>query len=394
MELHRIGNQMRVYIEGYDSGNWGDVLMATASAALARRVRPGAEIIFPRPLPLKESDLQAALGTPGHIVAGNKPSFWGRFQKPRGAYNISHGASAAAAGDCVLFCNGYLMGDPWRAAWISRVANAVKRLNRRGVKVVLMPQSFGPFTDPVKAALVKTAVTNAALVFSRDEMSFRYLRDLGCTDPKFSSSVDYTGLLNRHPCFPVVTARENRLIIIPNVKIRQTMGKELEADYLRRLETISRVAQEKYGLSVKVVLHTAHKDLGLAQQVADLAAINEVVSGDPFEIRRFIGQSRFVVASRFHGLMNALSQGIPALSLGWSHKYDELMRHYGVAEYALNLRSDATVLDAFERLVSEEDALRAALPDAHSKLEAAYYHQLEQQLATLLGGVTASVRVH
>jgi colanic acid/amylovoran biosynthesis protein len=372
---------MRVFIEGYDKDNWGDVLMATTSALLAHRVRPGAEIVFPRPLPYKDDHRSAVLENIRYSIEGDTPSLWSRFRKPKGSYEFSSAAYRAHPGDAVLFCNGFIFGDNWRASWISRVATAIKRLNRRGVSVILMPQSFGPFSERRKAALARAAVSNAALVFARDEESFGYLHGLGCAGDNVVSSLDYTGVLNTHPAFACSSARQNRLVIIPNVKIKQKMGEDVEADYVRQLAEIGKLARGKHGIDVSVAMHTHRKDLKLAERVAHLSEA-KVFSGDPLEIRRFIGESRFVVTSRFHGLMNALSQGVPALSIGWSHKYNELMRAYGLGGYAVDIASSKPAMEYFEYLVSEEEMLRTALLKTQVHLETSHYRELTDRLTS------------
>ena len=40
-----------------------------------------------------------------------------------------------------------------------------------------------------------------------------------------------------------------------------------------------------------------------------------------------------IISSRYHGLVAAISQGIPVISIGWSHKYDELMSSYLLGKY-------------------------------------------------------------
>jgi colanic acid/amylovoran biosynthesis protein len=47
----------------------------------------------------------------------------------------------------------------------------------------------------------------------------------------------------------------------------------------------------------------------------------------------------FVVGSRYHGIIAALSQMVPALVLGWSHKYFELMRDVGTEEYIADYKN-------------------------------------------------------
>ena len=59
----------------------------------------------------------------------------------------------------------------------------------------------------------------------------------------------------------------------------------------------------------------------------------------PSKLKAFIAQAKFLVGSRFHSIVAALSSGVPAVSLGWAHKYEQLAKDLG-CEQLLHRASD------------------------------------------------------
>jgi colanic acid/amylovoran biosynthesis protein len=56
---------------------------------------------------------------------------------------------------------------------------------------------------------------------------------------------------------------------------------------------------------------------------------------DPVVLKKFIGKSAYIVGSRYHGILAAFSYGVPALCMGWAHKYIYLFKEFGLEEYML-----------------------------------------------------------
>lgn len=48
-----------------------------------------------------------------------------------------------------------------------------------------------------------------------------------------------------------------------------------------------------------------------------------------------VGRMSLVVGSRFHSLVFALKQDVPTVTLGWSHKYKELMSPFGLSDFCI-----------------------------------------------------------
>ena len=57
-------------------------------------------------------------------------------------------------------------------------------------------------------------------------------------------------------------------------------------------------------------------------------------------MKGILGTSAAVVSSRYHALIGSLSQAIPSICVGWSHKYHELFNDYNFPEGIIE--TDAT----------------------------------------------------
>ena len=65
-------------------------------------------------------------------------------------------------------------------------------------------------------------------------------------------------------------------------------------------------------------------------------AVEIVLIEDPWELKQKLSGMRFVIGSRFHGLVAAISNGVPVIALGWSHKYAELLSDFDIPELILD----------------------------------------------------------
>jgi colanic acid/amylovoran biosynthesis protein len=61
---------------------------------------------------------------------------------------------------------------------------------------------------------------------------------------------------------------------------------------------------------------------------------------DAVKMKGILGTCRFLFGSRYHGLINGLTQGVPCVATSWSHKYDSLFQEYDCPEYLVSDLSD------------------------------------------------------
>lgn len=361
-----LGHLRKYFIEGHDANNWGDVLMAASTMRMFYSSQ--VEVNLPRGV-VGEDDgyLSRWLTGTQYQICSPKNKLFG-FGRNYPSFLPRLASQNASKGDVVFFVNGYIFGDGWERGWIEQVGDCFKKIKNRGALVILMPQSFGPFE--VTSDAVKNALHYSDLVFSRDAMSHQYLEGLE-SQTILERGIDYTGILSRSlPYSNISESERNCICVIPNIKIRERKGEAVFEQYLDWLNRLC-FASVRVGLRVRLVSHTHGKDDAAIDRLSESNPDAEICRLDPFRTREIIGASRFVVTSRFHGLMNALTQNVPCVAIGWSHKYDEALRRYGMSGYNLEDFGSHTPKAILEKLRSNEVRIRADLEvcNAHSQTE-------------------------
>lgn len=127
---------------------------------------------------------------------------------------------------------------------------------------------------------------------------------------------------------------------------------------------------ERTGLRIVMIAHSAEPDKGVTHMndlpvCRDIAA--QVTNRDnliffdedllPTELRAIIAESQILVASRFHAMISALTEKVPPVVIGWSHKYSEVLAPFGIKEAALDY-SDLSSADTIVKRVEEVLAAR------------------------------------
>jgi len=111
------------------------------------------------------------------------------------------------------------------------------------------------------------------------------------------------------------------------------------------------------------------------------------VSGDvnAAALRVIVRACSCCAVSRFHAMVGALSIGVPVAVVGWSHKYLEVMKQFGLEEFVFDYSAhDPDALRAVVgRLISESETHSAAIASALPRVQAASRAQFEQMFARL-----------
>src|SRR5690606_23028564 len=150
-------------------------------------------------------------------------------------------------------------------------------------------------------------------------------------------------------------SNNKRIAIVPNYRmIDKTDAAESHA-YIPFLIRATKYLVEN-NKQPFLLVHEGTKDLMLAEKVSEaVGGIPIIKETDPLHIKGILGTCEATIGSRFHGLVSALSQGVPSLATGWSHKYLRLFEDYEFAEGVVAVTaSDEILKEKLDLLINEE----------------------------------------
>jgi polysaccharide pyruvyl transferase WcaK-like protein len=244
--------------------------------------------------------------------------------------------------DALVDISGYAFGDKLSLKAIYKLKDHAQSYHAKQKPVILLPQMFGPFEKPGYARAIDEALGFIDLAYAREAASLQHLRkaagsksgiklapDISIfTEPKAGDGVEIPG--NPFCC------------VVPNDRMLSKGAADWGGDYMRLLSHAIRQILG-HGLDVLILVHsTGGGDRKLADELAANASghtpgkCTVYSNEDPLQLKALIWKSSFLVGSRYHSLVAALSGAVPVVMLGWAHKYGELAGDFGVERFLVN----------------------------------------------------------
>jgi polysaccharide pyruvyl transferase WcaK-like protein len=277
-------------------------------------------------------------------------------------YNFCGRGDVAA----ILDASGFAYSSSWGESTIRRVYREVSEWKKMGKdnKYIMMPQAFGPFENASIKSAIRDLVSISDACFPRDSASYGYLVDAGVDSSFLTMSPDFTCLMK-----PDLQAINEGVCLIPNYRMLDKQSESEANMYLNKMRDIMQklsAGSER----MSMLIHDTGKDLELARKILNISSVEEskcpiICESDPIEIKSIISRSKVVVGSRYHGLASALSTGVPVVCMGWSHKYEYLLKDYK-ADALLNevkLNGEVSCLD---RLINDHKFYESVRVDINS----------------------------
>ena len=289
---------------------------------------------------------------------------------------------------------------------------------RSGRPLVLLPQTFGPFTTPNARRRAERIVRASALAYSRDAWSHEQLVDLAGPDADqrcLREGVDVAfGLVPRRP-EPAVVERFERLTgeLVVGVNVSGLLRTPAEVrrfglagDYIATMTSLVR-SLVRAGAFVVHVSHVhgaggEELDVASAEVVRDALGRTErerVWVLPPHlraaELKWAIARTAWFAGSRMHSTIAALSSAVPAFGYAYSDKTAGVFGTCGVADHVADARSVAgaeaveLAMHSFESRERAREVLDSRVPAVVSRARG----QLDDVLAAVAAWRESSAAV-
>lgn len=260
--------------------------------------------------------------------------------------------------DLIIDISGFSLGDKWNKPGQEEYLDNIRLAKKYDVKMVLLPQSFGPFNYSGDMQVLHTEIEELLqypyVVFAREEegeyllknqynlRNVRKAPDIVLQNNK----IDYDKIFKNMPDLNLLDdISVDAVAVIPNIKCFQHGNKDDIYDlYKKMIEIILNNSKEVY------LIHHSEDDISVCRSIKELFLENtkiHLVENDfsCIEFDEVIKQFQFAIVSRYHGVVHSYKNCIPCIILGWAVKYKELAKYMDQAEYSFDITGDRMNVD-------------------------------------------------
>lgn len=335
---------MKIQIDGINTQNKGAELMLIAILERLQTRYPGATVFLNPDAPLDMGILPTynlkvvlRIGLKlGRYVNG----VFGKL-KIKQPFNYFKENYASPDVDMILDASGFKFSDQWNRStkWLDSKEKYYANAKSKGTKIYFLTQALGPFDTENGKRSMKILSDYSNLIFSRDELSYKYALDAGADSVKLKESCDFT--FEVKGAFPSHFEHlRNGIAMIPNKKMITHAGNESDK-YLSLFLKIIRFFENK-GERVFLLNHEGKGDFAICNLINSHCEnkLDIVSNVSAKEVKGIIGASKMVISSRFHGVASSLSQAVPCVATSWNHKYEMLFKGFNQSNCILNANAE------------------------------------------------------
>lgn len=260
-----------------------------------------------------------------------------------------------------------------------------------GTDVIKVSQAMGPFKNPINRFFAKLLLPKVKLIISRGARTQAFLDELGLDNTK--EGADYAFSLHMtdksknsaekflEKSNNVFNKNDKVVGISPSVVVKKQMDK-IGKDYIGLTsDFINELIKNEY--KVAIIPHsvrlntdrTHNNDLPMSTEIYNNVSNKDSIllvdeELDSQELRYIIGKCDYFVASRFHAMISSLSQKVPTMVVGWSHKYGEVLDMFEMGEFVISYKDidNKTQIDLFDKLIKSDEQIKGKYENNYKKV--------------------------
>ncbi len=278
--------------------------------------------------------------------------------------------------DAVIDISGYSLSSKWGNRIPHRYINKILLAKRFNIPMYLMPQSFGPFEytpDVMQKAkpILKKVLDYPRIIFAREQEGFDSLNELRDSQNQNmrtsadlvlqNTGIDMRNIFKNPPALsiPKIESEKELVAIIPNMRCFDHGDKNEILEAYK--EIISCILSQGYKA---VLFRHSREDIKACHEIKEIFSEDEnvIVVENEFsclEYNEFVKQFKFLVCSRYHGIVHAYKNIIPCIALGWAVKYKSLAERLGQDRYVFDITGRINIreiVDALRELMKNYDS--------------------------------------
>ncbi|RFZ85764.1 hypothetical protein DYU05_09260 [Mucilaginibacter terrenus] len=217
-----------------------------------------------------------------------------------------------------------------------------------GKKVVLFPQTIGPFYREYERKLVCKLLNRTDLIMLRDKESYKYLLENGVNESRMKVIPDIAFYLSDETFRPKPTKLMKVLITVLDwswgveLAVKEKYAKTIE-NYKSNFVKIIDYLQLNLGVEVIILPHVTVSDSNdyiISKEIASRCASPvEVVLKTELTIKEIIEYYKnfdLIIGSRMHSCILGVSQGIPTIGVSYQPKTIGTFNLLGLPDFVVN----------------------------------------------------------
>jgi colanic acid/amylovoran biosynthesis protein len=275
---------------------------------------------------------------------------------------------------------------------------------------IILPQSIGPFKTNLTKSIAKFILNRAKLIIAREEITLSHLKNLGIKTrielfPDMAFFLKPSEDKSIIETFRKQNDLDNNKMRLIGISLSQSIQKYAETSrnykssksgYVDVFAYVCDHLIAKLNATVVLVPHVSGPKDEIDDRIMCGKVFNKVKNKDNIvllkedygsrELKAIINQCYFIIGSRMHANIAALSQNIPTIAIAYSHKFYGIMQDFGLDSYVVDISeiSESKIMRKVENLIKNRRNIVSRMKIRNREIKRKY-SELEELLKNELG---------